>query len=152
MKVWEIYGVKKWFIVSLIALMILLGGFIACLCLYFLFQDKSHIFLLLTIFIGIYFLASIYVLAKQVLLRFFPYLKKEREEYSANITYVIPSSNEESVRPLGVYIAKDGKKRAAALIGIFPFSGNLKTKLPEGKKVKISKIKGEFLALLHETR
>lgn len=143
MSVFKIYGVKKWFIISLIAIAV-----IWCLfgvSLFFYINQRQTILLYLSIFLGLYGLASFYVLLKQSVFRFLSISKKEGTKMEGTITYQIPSSSETSERPLFVYEEK-GVKKAAALIGIFGF--NVKKRFPTGKKVKAFKIKGETNALL----
>ncbi len=143
MSVWRIHNVKKWFIVSLIALVIIYGVFITGLS--FVGVIKERYYLYMVIFFGVYALASIYFLLKQCLFRFLPYLKKEGEIVTATITYSLPSTSEISSRPLAYYM-ENGKKKRLALLGMFDRSS--KKKLVEGKRVNIYKLKGEQMALL----
>ncbi len=143
MSIWRVHNVKKWFIVSLLALFVIWGLFIAGLC--FITVIKERYYLYMVVFFGIYALASIYFLLKQCLFRFFPYLKKDGEEMAAVITYSIPSEYENSSRPLAAYM-ENGKKKTVALLAMFDRSS--KKKLIEGERVSIYKIKGEPLALL----
>lgn len=143
MSVFKIYGVRKWFAISLAAIIVIWNLF--GVSLYFCIANYQTIFLYLSIFLGLYGFASFYVLLKQSVFRFIPFSKKEGTLLEGTITYAIPSSSETSERPLLVYQDKD-TKRAAALIGIFGF--HVQKKIPAGKKVKAYKIKGETNALL----
>ncbi|GEM_PF-4053724 len=143
MSIWRIYGIKKWFIISLIALVIIWSVFFIALGFYFVYPSRLYIYLL--IFLGLYAASSIYFLLKQSLLRFIKFTKMDGEEIQGTIIYEIPSTGETSFRPLAV-IEVDNKKRVVALLAMFPYS--FKKALKEGDKVTIYKIKGEQIALL----
>ncbi len=143
MSIWRIHNVKKWFIISLLALFLIWGIFIAGLC--FITTIKERYYVYMVIFFGVYALASIYFLLEQSIFRFARYLKKDGEEMKAVITYLSPAESEKSSRPFAVYMEK-GKKKTVALVAMFDRSS--KKTLVEGKDVSIYKIKGEQLALL----
>jgi len=143
MSIWRIYGIKKWFIISLIALVIIWGAFFTALGFYFVYP--SHLYIYLLVFLGLYASSSIYVLLKQSLFRFIKFTKMGGEIMQGKIIYEIPSTGEASSRPLAI-IEVNNKKRVVALLAMFPRS--FKKVLKEGDKVTIYKIIGEQIALL----
>ncbi len=147
MNVWRIYNVKKWFLISLVAIILIWGAFITALVFYFKIQER--LYLVGLIIFGLYAAFSVYFLLKQCLLRFLPYGKKEGNETTGILTFKIPSTGEEAARPLAI-IEIQQKKYAVGLVGMFDRYS--KKKLKEGKRVSLYKIKGEPVALLLESK
>ncbi len=147
MNVWRIHHVRKWFLICVIAITLIWGAFITAFV--FCFQIKERLYIVGLIVFGLYAIFSVYYLLKQCLFRFLPYCKKEGSEITGVMTYKIPSTGEEALRPLAI-IEVDQKKHAIGLLGMFDHSSR-KT-LKEGQRVTLYKIKGEPMALLLEIK
>lgn len=146
MNIWKVYGIKKWFVISLICLILIWLLFFLAIVFYFKYPSRLYIYML--VFLGIYASISIYFLLNQCLFRFLKYKNKQGSLIKGKITYQIPSTGESSLRPLAIITSED-KKRVVALIGMFDFL--TKKQIKEGDIVEIFKFNDDQLAFLLKT-